>query len=104
MRLRESLTSRGLAVEAVSLRDLDLAGRHHPHDLLHRDREDGGEAFRDLLAVLLSGEKVDIPAGPRRDRGNRPAHDLAVAVDLHLADRAPHRQVMKLVPPPSADS
>src|SRR2546427_8271993 len=78
--------------------DFDATGRHRAPDLFDGDREDGGESFRDGLSVLFPRREDDVPRRTGRDSGHRPAHDLAVAVDLDLSDRHADGEVMEVVP------
>src|SRR5713226_8647272 len=90
-----------LRLDAESLDDLDASGGHRASDLLDRDPEDRSEFLRDGLAVSLARDEDDMPRGSGGDRGHRPAHDLAVAFDLDLADRNPDGQVVEVVPLPA---
>src|SRR6267143_1090777 len=99
MRLRTA----GLELDAVLLDDFDLARRHRPGDFLDRNREGYRKALRNLLAILLSRGEDDVSARARGPRGDRPSHDLAVAIDLHLTDCDPDREIVKVVSFPADD-
>src|SRR2546426_6250606 len=92
-----------LRLDARSFDDFDASRGHRPSDLLDRDPEDRGEFLGDGLAVALPRSEDDVPGGPGRNRGDRPAHDLAVAFDLDLADCDPDGQVVEVVPLPADD-
>src|SRR5712691_5496215 len=92
-----------LGLQAISLDDLDLARGHRPGDFLDRNREGYRKAFRNLLAVLRSRSEDDVSFRAGSHRGDRTSHDLAVALDLHLTDRDPHREVVKVVSFPTDD-
>src|SRR5438093_13128727 len=83
--------------------DFDASGRHRPSNLLDRDAEDRGEFLGDGLAVPLARGEDYIACGPGRNAGERPAHDLAVAFDLDLADRHPDGQVVEVAWLPADD-
>src|SRR5207249_6710143 len=83
--------------------DFDASGRHRPSNLLDRDSKDRGEFLSDGLAVPFARGEDDVPRGPGRNGGDRPAHDLAVAFDLYLADRYPDGQVVEVVLLPADD-
>src|SRR5207244_12621828 len=96
-------TRRKLRLDAMAFDDFDASRRHRPSDLLDRDPEDRGEFLGDGLAVPFARRDGDIPRRSGHDRGDWPAHDLAVAFDLDLADRDSDGQIMDVVPLPADD-
>src|SRR5438309_4096380 len=92
---RSSTTSPEL--DTVLLDDLDLARRHRPTDFLDWNLEGCRETLRELLAVLFSRGEDDVPLRAGGHGGNRSSHDLAVALDLDLADRESHGQIVEVV-------
>src|SRR6267143_6765914 len=97
------LWTAALGLCPVSLRDLDLARRHRPDDFLDRNRKGYREALRNVVAILFSWGQDDVFFRPPGHGRNGPTHDLAVAFDVHLADREPHGEIVNVVPFPADD-
>src|SRR5207247_7272128 len=76
-----------LGLDAVLFDDFDASRRHRASDFLDWDPEDRSEFLGDGFAVPFARSEDDISRRSGRDRGEWPAHDLAMAFDLDLADR-----------------
>src|SRR5437867_6650604 len=87
-----------LGLDAVLFDDFDASRRHRASDFLDWDPEDRSEFLGDGFAVPFARSEDDISRRSGRDRGEWPAHDLAMAFDLDLADRDPDGEVVEVVP------